>query len=90
MIVRHLIVSGRVQGVGFRAATADTAGRLGLRGWVRNLDDGRVELVTGGDTTAMDRLHAWLADGPAMACVTDIHEHDAPSASDLPASFVIR
>lgn len=90
MIVRHLIVSGRVQGVGFRAATADTAGRLGLRGWVRNLDDGRVELVAGGDAQAMDRLHSWLADGPAMARVTDIYEHDAPSAPDLPTSFVIR
>lgn len=90
MNIRHLTVSGRVQGVGFRAATAETARRLGLRGWVRNLEDGRVELLACGHTDAMQSLHAWLAEGPAMARVTDIQEHDVSPSAELPASFVVR
>ncbi len=90
MIVRHFTVNGRVQGVGFRAATADKARALGLQGWVRNLDDGRVELMAAGDNASLDRLRAWLDNGPTMARVADVDEYDAPTDPELPDPFVIR
>lgn len=90
MIVRHFTVNGRVQGVGFRAATADKARALGLQGWVRNLDDGRVELMAAGDTVSLDRLRAWLDNGPTMAHVADVDEYGTPTDPELPATFVIR
>lgn len=72
MICRHFFVSGRVQGVYFRAATRDTALTLGINGWVRNLDDGRVEAVACGDQAALDAFARWLAHGPPHARVTDV------------------
>jgi len=63
----HLFVSGRVQGVFFRASTRDTARRLGLTGWVRNLPDGRVEGLFEGDEEALRRLIEWCRSGPAGA-----------------------
>ncbi|GAB3671960.1 acylphosphatase [Salinisphaera aquimarina] len=90
MIVRHFTVSGRVQGVGFRAATCDTARRLGLNGWVRNLADGRVEIMASGEQTALDSLRDWLGDGPTLARVSQTIEHDTPETTDLPTPFAIR
>ncbi|MES1923903.1 acylphosphatase [Salinisphaera sp. T31B1] len=66
---RHFTVTGRVQGVGFRAATRDRARSLGLAGWVRNRADGSVEGLARGDAQTLDALEAWLAQGPAMARV---------------------
>ena len=65
----HLVVSGRVQGVFFRQSTADTARRLGLRGWVRNLPDGRVEAEAEGDRAALEALVEWCRRGPPAARV---------------------
>ncbi|RMG55377.1 MAG: acylphosphatase [Gammaproteobacteria bacterium] len=65
----HCHVSGRVQGVFFRASTREQARELGLDGWVRNLPDGRVEVLACGPADAIDRLHAWLAEGPPLARV---------------------
>ncbi len=66
------IVSGRVQGVSYRASTAHEARRLGLVGWVKNLPDGRVELEAEGPTDAVDRLLAWCQHGPPAAMVTNV------------------
>jgi len=66
---RHVLVSGRVQGVSFRMATAAQAGQLGLAGWVRNLADGRVEVWVQGAPAAVERMLAWLAHGPSRAQV---------------------
>lgn len=66
---RRLLVSGRVQGVGFRAFVAEAAGRLGLAGWVRNLADGRVEVLAEGTPGALDALAAACARGPLLARV---------------------
>ena len=66
------VVSGRVQGVFFRAATRDEARRLGLTGWVRNMIGGRVELIASGPRTAVDNLVAWLQHGPPTARVTTV------------------
>jgi acylphosphatase len=65
-------VTGRVQGVGFRAATRRRAEQLGLTGWVRNRADGSVELVAEGLETALHDLIAFLVEGPPAAVVTDV------------------
>lgn len=65
----HARISGRVQGVGFRWHSQWQAERLGLRGWVRNLSDGDVELWAEGDEPALDALARWLAHGPPAARV---------------------
>jgi acylphosphatase len=69
---RHFLVSGRVQGVFFRAATQEQANRLGLTGWVRNLPDGCVELVACGEAAALSELEAWLWQGPPHARVASV------------------
>jgi acylphosphatase len=68
----HGYVSGRVQGVFFRQATADHAERLALDGWVRNLSDGRVEVLLEGEEAAVRELAAWLEQGPPKAKVTAV------------------
>jgi acylphosphatase len=65
----RFLVSGRVQGVCFRASTRDRARELGLRGSAVNLDDGRVEVVAAGDDKALDALADWLRHGPPNARV---------------------
>ena len=66
------LVSGRVQGVFFRATTAQRARELGLSGWAKNLPDGRVEVVVAGDPDAVARLAAWLWEGPSAARVSEV------------------
>jgi len=68
----HVWVSGTVQGVFFRAATAEEAHRLGVTGWVRNLPDGRVEAVFEGEESAVDAAVAWCHHGPERAAVTSV------------------
>jgi acylphosphatase len=70
-------VSGRVQGVGFRAFVADAARAEGLAGWVRNLPDGCVEILAEGDAEALARLEWRLWQGPPMARVDDVAGEDA-------------
>ncbi len=65
----HLFVSGLVQGVGFRHSLYRQALKLGLRGWVRNLPDGRVEALVQGERSAIEQLLAWSHRGPALARV---------------------
>lgn len=67
--VIKITVVGRVQGVGYRAATQHTARHLGLRGTVRNLADGRVEIVAQGESGALERLVSWCWQGPPAARV---------------------
>ncbi|GMQ89868.1 MAG: acylphosphatase [Gammaproteobacteria bacterium] len=69
---RRYLVSGKVQGVFFRASTQDTARQLQLRGFARNLPDGRVEVVACGDESSLRQLEAWLWKGPAYACVDGV------------------
>ena len=68
----HMLIGGRVQGVFFRAATAEEARALGLKGWVRNLPDGRVEVVAEGDRKNLEMLYAWAHHGPRYARVSDV------------------
>ena len=69
MSALRFLVSGRVQGVFFRASTRERALELGLRGHAVNLPDGRVEVVAAGDAEALEALAAWLEIGPRMAKV---------------------
>ena len=68
----HCIVSGRVQGVWFRASTCEQARQLGLTGWVRNLPEGQVEVLACGPKENIEQLHRWLHQGPRMANVTEV------------------
>lgn len=65
MSQQRLFVSGRVQGVGFRAFTRSVALRHGLRGWARNLPDGRVDILLCGPASEIDNARAEIARGPA-------------------------
>ncbi len=78
---RHFWISGRVQGVGFRATTATEAWHLGVRGYARNLPDGRVEVLACGDTEQLDALADWLATGPLSAYVDEIYAETTAAVS---------
>ena len=71
-MTRRFLVSGRVQGVGFRDFTRREAMRLGLLGYAANLPDGRVEVVAEGDSHALQELGESLASGPRSAHVTGV------------------
>ncbi|MFQ5951277.1 MAG: acylphosphatase [Candidatus Geothermarchaeales archaeon] len=68
----HVFIEGVVQGVFFRANTERKALRLGLKGWVRNLPDGRVEALFQGDRNSVERMLRWCHRGPAFAKVSDV------------------
>jgi acylphosphatase len=73
----RFVVSGKVQGVFFRAGTREQARALGLRGYARNRADGRVDVLAVGDAAAIDRLAAWLRQGPPKARVDELERLDA-------------
>jgi acylphosphatase len=68
----HLYISGMVQGVFFRSSTKSEATRLGVKGWVRNLSDGRVEVVAEGEKEDVEKLVAWCHRGPVGARVVKV------------------
>jgi acylphosphatase len=69
----RVIVEGRVQGVFFRSHTEEMAFRLGVKGWVKNRRDGRVEAVFEGDQEKVDQIIQWCHRGPSEARVTRVH-----------------
>ena len=74
---RRFTVSGRVQGVFFRASTREVAENLGVTGYAINLDNGDVEVLACGDDAALGKLRAWLQHGPRRAVVESVVEADA-------------
>jgi acylphosphatase len=75
---RRYVVSGRVQGVGFRWFVEREAATLGITGWVRNRDDGRVEVMATGTREQLSALHARLREGPRAARVDEVAASSAP------------
>nr|WP_043097238.1 acylphosphatase [Kallotenue papyrolyticum] len=81
----HVFVSGRVQGVNFRAHLRDQARRAAVEGWVRNLPDGRVEAVLEGTRAAVQRLISWCYSGPPAAHVEHVEvQWEAPTGREGP------
>ena len=84
---RRCFISGKVQGVAYRASAQRKAFELSISGYARNLEDGRVEILCCGDAAAVDALCAWLWHGPPHAQVSDVTCMDVEV--DVPAKFVI-
>jgi acylphosphatase len=84
-MVLHFLIKGRVQGVGFRWYVNREASELGLRGWVRNTEDGDVEVVASGDVSDLAELRRSLRQGPRGARVDNLIEHylDESEAEEL-------
>ena len=80
MAAARFLVGGKVQGVWFRASTREQALSLGLRGFAKNLDDGRVEVLAVGDAGALDALATWLRHGPPLARVDRVERTDVADA----------
>ncbi len=76
MVGKHIFLHGKVQGVGLRYHTHEKARELGVRGWVRNLDDGRVEAIAFGEPEALEKLVQWLHQGTSAANVTKVEVVD--------------
>jgi acylphosphatase len=89
-MAKHLIISGTVQGVGYRAAFETQARALELSGWVRNRHDGSVEALVEGEASALERIIAWAKRGPAMAQVTNVEVADASDAGLVSKGFAVR
>lgn len=85
----RFLVGGKVQGVWFRASTRDRAVALDLRGFARNLPDGRVEVLAIGDDDAVEQLAQWLHYGPSRARVDELERLDAEDDASL-SGFEIR
>ncbi len=88
---RHVLVSGQVQGVGYRVFVEREAARLGLDGWVRNRRDGTVEAVIAGESGAVEQLIAACRQGPRHAVVRDVQAQDWHGDSITPGGgFAVR
>jgi acylphosphatase len=89
MPTKRFVVTGHVQGVGYRFFTVAAAENCHLTGFVRNLADGSVEAVASGDSRDLDRFREMLASGPELAHVADVREQDH-EAQERWNSFDIR
>jgi acylphosphatase len=88
MIARRCLVSGRVQGVFYRASAARRAAELGVRGYARNLPDGRVEVLACGAAPDVQAFIDWLWQGPSAARVVAVDVSEiAPGREDCPEGF---
>lgn len=81
-MAKHLLITGLVQGVGYRVAFERQALSLGLRGWVRNRSDGSVEAEVDGDASAVDAIINWSRQGPTAARVDNVAVEDTNNSHD--------
>ena len=84
----HLVIYGRVQGVGYRSWTKNTATRLGLTGWVRNTRVGTVEAIFDGTAEALEEIRSLCKRGPLAAKVE--HVEESPWTGEIPDDFLQR
>ena len=88
VIRTRILITGMVQGVGYRFSTLAQAEQLGVKGWIRNLPDGRVEAVFEGAQDVVEQLMLWCHNGPIGAVVQDVAvEYETPEGLQ---GFVIR
>jgi len=85
--VLHVAVRGKVQGVGFRWFVRERARALGLTGWVRNRDDGSVEVLALGDEASLHQLRSLLGTGPSGARVSMVEDQQGEPATDAMNPF---
>ncbi len=86
----HLKISGRVQGVYFRASTVEQARRLGVTGWVMNCRDSTVELVAEGERERLEKLISWCRSGPPGAQVKEVRAEWEVSKEEFQSFFIKR
>jgi len=86
----HIVVSGKVQGVYYRVSTAKRAEQLGVKGWVRNLPNGDVEMVAQGTEDQLNALYNWCHEGPVLAKVESVSRLKVPIDSKLVAFDVLK
>lgn len=84
MVCKKCLVAGRVQGVFYRATCAQRAAELGVRGYARNLPDGRVEVLACGNEAAVNVFVEWLWTGSSASKVTSVEVDDAPRHMEEP------
>jgi acylphosphatase len=89
-LAKHIYISGIVQGVYYRAALKHKAEELGVEGWCRNMEDGRVEAQVQGNAEAVEALISWAYDGPPAARVQDIAISDTQPETLRTKGFEIR
>jgi len=88
-MAKQLMIEGRVQGVGYRAAFAEQARALGLAGWVRNRASGAVEACVSGTQPAEEAIIAWSHEGPPAARVKEVAVSEADDAAVADGPFAI-
>ena len=88
IVARKILISGRVQGVGFRVFAEAQAAVEGVHGYVRNLPDGRVEIQAEGDQDSIDRLEAALRRGPAGARIENVRVEPLPPSHRATGFFI--
>ena len=86
----YVVVRGKVQGVGFRWFVRERARALGLAGWVRNRDDGSVEVLARGDETSLSQLRSLLGSGPSGARVTGVEDQQGEPGTAPMNPFGVR
>lgn len=84
-----MLISGKVQGVYYRASLAEEANRLGVTGYARNLPDGRVEIVAEGAHEALIAIRQWCSNGPPAAVVDRVEVTEGPATGEF-SSFEVR
>lgn len=89
VVAVRIVVTGRVQGVGFRWHVREAGRRESLAGWVRNLPDGSVELIARGDPGGVDRLQASVRAGPTGSIVESVNVEVTEAAGSLPYPFAV-
>jgi len=88
-LATHLLIQGRVQGVGYRASFASVAAQLGLAGWVRNRLDGSVEACVHGSTGQIEAIVTWARKGPPASRVDEVLVSDSEELSPSDGKFAI-
>ena len=85
----HLVIKGKVQGVFFRATAKEVANEMGIKGWVKNMPGGHVEVLASGDKEQLEKFIEWCRSGPKRAAVKELIITEREDSS-LPDFFIIK